>query len=58
MNVKMIHIELELSQEEKELGHATIIEFKDGMWTADGAMFPRVSGALNEIYQLLRGRKS
>lgn len=55
MNVKSIKIELVL--DEKEEGHATLIEFKDGMWTANGPMFPRISGVLNEIYQLLRGKR-
>jgi len=55
MKVKTIHIELE--PDEDTAGHATIIDFKDGMWKANGPLYPRISGALQAIYDMLRGRK-
>ena len=56
MKVKTISIEL-APDEDKEKGHATILEFKDGMWTANAPIYPRIASALNEICYLLRGQK-
>jgi hypothetical protein len=55
MKVKSIRIELD--PEETEKNHATLIEFNNGMWTADGPMYPRIIGALQVIHDMLRGRK-
>jgi len=56
MKVKTIKIEL-APDEEREKGHATILEFQDGMWTTNAPIYPRIASALNEIYYLLRGQK-
>jgi hypothetical protein len=55
VNVKSIIIEL--VPDEKEEGHATRIEFTNGMWTANGPMYPRIGAALSDIFYLLRGKR-
>lgn len=56
MNVKSIIIELE-PENDQEKNHATLIKFENGMWEANGPMFPRFSAALNEVWKLIRGRQ-
>lgn len=53
MRVKFILIELELGDTDRQ-DHATKLEFLEGAWTVNGSTYPRISNAMNEIFQLLR----
>jgi len=51
-----IHIELEPKPEDEvEAKHATTLDYVDGMWSANGPLFPRITTAMHEILQILRG---
>lgn len=53
MNIKSITIILE-PEFDDEKHHATILEFKEGCWTANGPVFNRFIAAQAEIFRLLR----
>lgn len=55
MKIKEVRIELELEKDED--GHATILTYNNGMWSTNGPVFPRVNSAMNEVIQLIRGRR-
>jgi hypothetical protein len=54
MEIKTIRIELEPDKDSPN--HATLLEYKDGMWTANGPVWPRINMATMEIYRLLKGK--
>lgn len=55
MEVK--YIKIELVPDAKDGKHATILEYKDGLWDSNGPVYPRISGVLREVYELIRGRR-
>ena len=56
--MKVISIKIKLELEESDgKDHATELEFKNGLWTTNGPTFPRISSAMSDIFNLLRGRK-
>ena len=44
-------------EEEAESSHATQMVFENGMWNANGALFPRFARVFSEIIVLLSGRR-
>lgn len=52
MEIERIEIRLKPGEGET---HATEIVFENGQWRANGPIYSRISGALHEIWKLLRG---
>ena len=53
MKIVRILIEMEREGSDKP-DHATSFEFEDGMWKMDGLVYPRIMGALQDVWKVLR----
>jgi hypothetical protein len=56
VNIKSIIIELEPEGRDSS-DHATKLEFKNGMWTFNGPVYPRIAAATSEFCKLLKGQR-
>lgn len=56
MKVTSIVIVLERESSD-QADHATELTFRDGLWSANGPVYSRISSGLHEIGKILRGVK-